>query len=143
MANNLKFDYVFSCIDTLEKAIEKLNGCSPESDDYNVARYACIKGFELSLEQCGKMLKKHLSAYFASPKAVDALIFKDVFRHAAKHSLLDEAACRRWLEYRDNRNQTAHDYGQALLDNTLPLLGPFIRDARQLMQLLQKNHNNK
>ena len=141
MAQDLKFDYVFSCIDTLEQALDKLNSCTLDSKEYNIARYACIKGFELSLEQCGKMLKKHLAAYFATPKAVDALNFKDMFRHAAKHALLDKATCQRWLEYRDNRNQTAHDYGQALADKTLPLLVPFMRDARQLMHTLQTKTN--
>jgi len=28
----------------------------------------------------------------------------------------------RWLEYRDNRNDTAHDYGEGFANDTLALL---------------------
>ncbi|MEN8219100.1 MAG: hypothetical protein ABFS56_22570 [Pseudomonadota bacterium] len=29
--------------------------------------------------------------------------------------------CERWFEYRDNRNNTAHDYGEHFAESTLKL----------------------
>ncbi len=42
-------------------------------------RSACIKEFEIILEQAGKLMRKVLKPYFHSAKAVDKLIFKDNF----------------------------------------------------------------
>jgi hypothetical protein len=38
----------------------------------------------MTLEQGGKLLKKRLEPYFAAKKSLDALTFKDLFRHALK-----------------------------------------------------------
>ena len=71
----------------------------------------------MTLEQSGKLLKKKLIPYCASKKkSVDTLTFKDIFRHAAKHSLIMEEEAERWFKYRDNRNNTAHDYGRAFAE---------------------------
>lgn len=37
------------------------------------------------------------------------LVFKDIFRHATLPSIIDADSCERWLQYRDNRNSTAHE----------------------------------
>ncbi len=52
------------------------------------------------LEQSGKLLRKRLAPYFASNRQADRLVFKDLFRHAAKHGLIDADAVERWLRYR-------------------------------------------
>ena len=97
-----------------------------------------MKEFELVLEQSGKLLRKRLAAYFASNRQADRLAFKDLFRHAAKHGLIGAQACERWLEYRDNRNETAHDYGEAFADATLALLPDFIADAYHLADVIEE-----
>lgn len=72
----------------------------------------------------GKAFRKALKAYAASPRSVDALVFNDVLRHAGKHALLDQPAVERWLAYRANRNNTAHDYGEGFANETLcPVAG--------------------
>ncbi|MFT4153744.1 MAG: nucleotidyltransferase substrate binding protein [Parafilimonas sp.] len=81
------------------------------------------------LEQSGKLLRKTLKLYCSSSKAVDGLVFKDVFRHAVKHNIIDADACDRWFTYRDNRNNTAHDYGESFAEETLVFLPQFIIDA--------------
>ena len=84
------------------------------------------------LEQSVKLLRKRLAPYFASNRQADRLAFKDLFRHAAKHGLIDSDAVERWLRYRDNRNQTAHDYGSGFAAATLKLLPGFTTDANAL-----------
>ncbi|WP_150046624.1 MULTISPECIES: nucleotidyltransferase substrate binding protein [Methylomonas] len=132
----LNTDYFTRCIVTLERAQGYLSERADDEAMYDIYRAACVKEFEIILEQSGKLLKKALKPYFASPKQVDALTFKDVFRHAAKHGLISVEAVERWLQYRDNRNDTAHDYGEGFAEETLNLLPQFIADAKQLNDVI-------
>lgn len=133
----LNTNHLAQCIKTLEYSIERLKSSKPDSIDYEVFRNATVKGFELTLETSGKLLRKVLKAYIGNPRTVDELTYKDLFRHAAKHSLLEPAAVERWFAYRDNRNDTAHDYGVAFVKTTLKLLPDFLQDAKALQQLLK------
>ena len=90
----------------------------------------------MTLEQSGKLLKKKLVPYFPSKQAVDTLHFKDIFRQAHKFSILNEVETERWLKYRDNRNTTAHNYGQAFAEETLSLIEDFLKDAEHLRQII-------
>lgn len=124
------------CLDTLKKSFFLLQQHSPESIEYEVFRNALIKGYELTLETSGKLLKKTLKPYFSNPHEVDQLVFKDIFRYAAKHHLLDKNEVKRWYMYRDNRNNTAHDYGIGFAEETLKLIPSFISDVDHLLQAL-------
>jgi len=129
----LNTDHLERCIDTLDSALDMLSRSNPRDIEYEVFRNAAVKGFELTLETSGKLLRKTLKPYFATPKEVDRLTFKDVFRHAAKHGILSVEAVERWFRYRDNRNSTAHDYGEGFAEETLKLLPDFSADVRALM----------
>ena len=129
--------YLKRCVDTLDRAFDQLGAHDAESIMHDVFRAACVKEFELVLEQSGKLLRKRLRPWFASNRQVDQLVFKDVFRHAAKHGLIEAAACERWLRYRDNRNDTVHDYGEEFAVATLALLPCFIADAKALAEVIE------
>lgn len=133
----LNTDYFVRCIATLEKAFNALNEQPDDSDLYDIYRAACVKEFEIILEQAGKLLKKCLKPYFATPKQADQLTFKDIFRTAAKHDLISLEESERWLIYRDNRNNTAHDYGVSFADETLTLLPQFILDATKISDVIK------
>ena len=128
--------YLKRCVDTLDRAFGQLGEYDAESIMHDVFRAACVKEFELVLEQSGKLLRKRLRPWFASNRQVDQFVFKDVFRHAAKHGLIEAAACERWLRYRDNRNDTVHDYGEEFAAATLALLPCFIADAKALAEVI-------
>ncbi len=134
--------YYERCISTLEKAHALLSKANPEQIDYDMYRSACIKEFEIILEQSGKLLRKILKPYFHSSSAVDKLFFKDVFRHAVLRTIITDESCERWLQYRDNRNNTAHDYGVNFAEETLKLLPQFIIDATALAEAI-KQHNEE
>ncbi len=104
---------------------------------YDIYSAACVKEFELVLEQSGKLLRKRLANFFASNRQADRLAFKDLFRHAAKHGLIEPDATERWLRYRDNRNDTAHNYGEDFAEDTLKLLPSFLADARALADMIE------
>lgn len=133
--------YYERCISTLQKAFAMLNNEKPESIEYEMYRSACIKEFEIILEQSGKLLRKVLNPYFHTSKEVDRLNFKEVFRHAVLRSLINDETGERWLEYRDNRNNTAHDYGVNFAEETLILLPQFIADALEMVEIIkQQSH---
>lgn len=128
--------YLEKCIRALQTAYEYFNNVSEDDIMHDIYRAAIIKEFEISLEQSGKLLKKVLKPYFHSSKAVDQLFFKDLFREAGLHGLLSIDEVERWLIYRDNRNSTAHDYGEELANETLVLIPDFINDTFSLIKVI-------
>ncbi|MDP1638635.1 MAG: nucleotidyltransferase substrate binding protein [Candidatus Nitrotoga sp.] len=136
--SKLNTDYFARCIATLSQAYDSLNQQPKESVTYDIFRAACVKEFEIILEQTGKLLKKCLKPYLASSKQADQLMFKDVFRLAAKHGLISLEEAERWLSYRDNRNDTAHDYGEGFANETLALLPQFIVDAARVNEVIRQ-----
>ncbi len=132
--------YLARCIATLSKAYLLLNKTNIEDIEYDLYRSACIKEYEIIIEQSGKLLRKVLKPYFHSSSEVDKLYFKDVFRQAVLRSLITDESCERWLLYRDNRNNTAHDYGVNFSEETLLLLPKFITDATELAEIINSQN---
>lgn len=132
----LSTEYLQKCIDILEKSYEMIKTAKENSIEYEMYRNSLVKSFEITLEQCGKLLKKKLEPYFVSKQAADNLFFKDIFRYALKYSLLDEESVLRWMKYRDNRNNTAHNYGIAFANETLNLIDDFIKDTKNLKKVI-------
>ncbi len=132
----LNTHHFFHSIERLQRSLDYLVQTKQESLDYEVYSYAVIKGFELALEIAGKLLRKTLKLYTGSPKSIDALTYKEVFRKAAQHDLIDKDALLRWFAYRDNRNNTAHDYGEEFVQETLSLMPNFLQDASTLEKIL-------
>lgn len=125
------------CILTLEKSYELISKSEEGSIDYEMYRNSLVKSFELTLEQTGKLMRKRLAPFFATNKAVDGLNFKDVFRNAFKHSLINQEEVERWFLYRDNRNNTAHDYGKAFAEETLTLIESFLIDVKNIKKVIE------
>ncbi len=134
--NKIDTTYLIRCINTLDKAYGLLLKANPEEIDYDMYRSACVKEYEIIIEQCGKLLGKALKPYFHSSQAVDKLYFKDIFKQCVLRSIISPELCERFLEYRDNRNNTAHDYGVNFAEETLILLPTFIKDATLVSQAI-------
>ena len=67
---------------------------------------------------------------------------KTGFYEGIKHDLISVEACERWFAYRDNRNDTAHDYGEKFAETTLKLLPGFIADARELASVIAEGEDD-
>lgn len=137
--SEINTEYLQRCLQTLIKSYELLTASKEDSVEYEMYRNSLVKGFEMSIEQSAKLLRKKLLPYFSSKKAVDSLTFKDLFRHAAKHSLLNENEVQRWFKFRDNRNSTAHDYGEQFAKETLVLIDDFIKDTKKLIEVINND----
>jgi Nucleotidyltransferase substrate binding protein like len=135
--HKIDLTYLERCISTLEKAHGLMLKANPDEIDYDMYRSACVKEFEIILEQCGKLLRKVLKPYFHSSKAVDQLHFKQIFKESVLRSIISPELCERFLEYRDNRNNTAHDYGVNFAEETLLLLPDFIKDTRTIAEAIK------
>ncbi len=134
--------YLERCVLTLENALFLMKKSDPDNIEYDMYRSACIKEFEIILEQSGKLLRKVLNSYFHTSKEVDKLTFKQVFRNAVLRDLLSTEQCERWLHYRDNRNNTAHDYGENFAEEALEILPQFIVDANALIEVIKNTNLN-
>ena len=134
--SEISTEYLQKCIATLEKSYEMLIQTQEGTIDYELYRNSLVKGFEMTLEQSGKLLKKKIAPYFATKKALDMLTFKEIFRQAHKFSLITEEEVKRWMQYRDNRNNTAHDYGQAFAEETLALVKDLLADVKELKRVI-------
>jgi hypothetical protein len=137
----IETEFYERCIDTLEKAYDLLLKSDQANIDYDMYRSACVKEFEIILEQSGKLLRKSLKPYLHSSKAVDKLYFNEVFRQAVLRDIISTQLCENFLEYRENRNSTAHDYGVNFAEETLLLLPRFIKDARLFNEAIKKQNN--
>lgn len=139
----INIEYLSRCIEVLEFSYKRMKKHSSKDIEYDICRAACVKEFELILEQCGKLLRKKLRNFLHSNKAVDELTFKDIFRYSAKHGLMSAESSERWLKYRDNRNDTAHNYGEKFAEQTLKLLPEFIVSAKEVVDILQRGKSEK
>ena len=137
----LNTEYLTRCIETLEKAYTLIKQTKEGTVDYEMYRNSLVKGFEMTLEQSGKLLRKILVPYLSSKKAADSLTFKDLFRHAFKYSLITNEEAERWMKYRDNRNNTAHDYGRAFAEETLLLIDDFLKDVKKLKTVIENEQS--
>lgn len=137
--SEINTEYLNKCLLTLKKSYELLKQSEEGSIEFEMYRNSLVKGFEMTIEQSAKLLRKKLTPYFSSKKAVDALTFKDLFRYAAKHSLLNAEEVERWFKYRDNRNSTAHDYGEQFAKDTLVLIDDFVQDTQNLIKVIKND----
>ena len=136
---NIDTDFLSRCIQTLDAAFGQLQQQESDGIAYDILRAACVKEFELVLEQSGGLLSKRLRPFFSSNRQADRLTFNDRFRHAAKHGLISVDSCERWLAYRDVRNDTAHHCGVGFAETTLRLLPAFIVDAKELAEVIAQD----
>ena len=134
----LNTDHLKRCIQTLRSSLTFFEQAAPESIDQEIYRNAIVKGYELAQETSFKLLKKALRDYGHSGKKLDATPVKELLRLAATHSLMTLEEVERWFTYRDNRNNTAHDYGEVFAKQTLVLIPAFIIDVARLETILRE-----
>jgi len=139
----LNTDHLSRCIRTMQSSLSLYEQAEPESIDQEVFRNAIVKGYELTQETTFKLLRKALRDFGYGAKKLDSTPIKDVLRLAATHGLMTLEEVERWFAYRDNRNSTAHDYGEGFAKETLTLLPGFIADVTRLEALLRDRFGEK
>jgi len=138
---NLNTDHLKRCIQTLRSSLIFFEQAAPESIDQEIYRNAIVKGYELTQETSFKLIKKALRDYGYGAKKLDSTPVKDVLRLSATHGLMTLEEVERWFAYRDNRNNTAHDYGEGFAKETLNLIPGFITDVTRLEAVLRERYS--
>ena len=127
------------CLDRLEVYCQLLDRDREDETARRLGRELCIERFEVALEQSGKLLRKTLRPWFASNRAADRLTFRDLFRHAAKHGLIEMEAAERWLSYRDSLNGSGEpDGADPAVVAAVERLPAFVADARALVAVVEQ-----
>lgn len=139
----LNTDHLGRCIRTLKSSLTMYQQAEVESIEQEVFRNAIVKGYELTQETAFKLLKKALKDFGHGAKKLDSTPIKEVLRLAATHDLMTLEEVERWFAYRDNRNNTAHDYGEGFAKKTLVLLPGFIADVARLEALLRERFGER
>lgn len=129
---SLNTDHLIRCISTLESSLAFYQKAGVGDIDQEVFRNAIVKGYELTQETAFKLMKKALKDFGHSSKKLDATPVKELLRLSATHGLMTLEEVERWFAYCDNRNSTAHDYGEGFAKETLTLLPGFIADVKKL-----------
>lgn len=133
----LNVDHLRRCMKTLRSSLEFYRAAEDDIEQ-EVFRNAIIKGYELTQETAFKLLKKALKHFGHGGKKLEATPVKDLLRIAAVHDLMTLDEVNRWFRYRDNRNSTAHDYGEKFADETLTLIPEFLADIETLANVLER-----
>ncbi len=134
----LNVDHLRRCMQTLASSLMLYQKAESGSIDQEVFRNAIIKSYELTQETAFKLLKKALKVYGHGGKKLESTPVKDLLRIAAVHDLMTLAETERWFRYRDNRNNTAHDYGEQFAIETLVLIPAFLQDIATLSDTLER-----
>lgn len=139
----LNTDHLSRCIRTLKSSLALYRQAEGESIEQEVFRNAIVKGYELTQETAFKLLKKSLKDFGHGAKKLDGMPIKELLRLGATHGLLTLEEVERWFAYCDNRNNTAHDYGEGFAKETLVLLPGFIADVARLEALLRERFGER
>lgn len=119
---------------SLERAITR-SIAAPKDEEL---RDAVIQRFEYSYELSWKMLKRHLEQVVPDPGAVDQWSFQELMREAAERGLI--AAVEPWIEYRHQRNMTAHVYDENKAKRVYESARSFITDAKSLLAEVERRN---
>ena len=138
---NLNTDHLKRCIQTLSSSLTFFEQAAPDSINQEIYRNAIVKGYELTQETSFKLIKKALRDYGYGAKKLDSTPIKDLLRLSATHGLMTLEEVERWFAYRDNRNNTAHDYGEGFAKETLNLIPNFITDVTRLEFVLRERYS--
>lgn len=120
----------------LRRSLTTLRKVTRMDLDDEVVRDAAIKRFEFTYEMAWKMMRRHLQ--WAGNTGLDQMTRRELFRQAARASLIDDPAA--WFAYHEARNLTSHTYDDANARKVIALLKPFVKDAAVLLRNLKDHH---
>lgn len=100
-------------VQTFESSLALYRQAIPGSVEQEVFRNAIVKGCEPTQETAIKLLRRALREFGHGTRKLDTTPAKELLRLAATHGLMALPEVERGFTYRDNRNNTARDYGES------------------------------
>jgi nucleotidyltransferase substrate binding protein (TIGR01987 family) len=125
---------VYKALASLARAVVRSRN-APEDEEL---RDAVIQRFDFTFELAWKTLKRQLEQEVAEPASVDRLAFLDLLREAAERGLLEDVEA--WMEYRRQRNITAHTYDEAKAKSVHETALRFLPNAQALVERIDRRN---
>ena len=128
----------------LEKALEKLRTIMSrlESDEAKrdpalreVFSTAAVKSFEYNFALSVSVIYEALYDRYPNREDIDELEFLDKMRKASKAKIIDNPC--RFEDYRQLRNDTAHNYNDELPEKAMSLMSKFVDDIKFIVNSLK------
>lgn len=110
---------------------------SPEQAD--TIRAGVIQTFEFTYELCWKFIQRWLKEHQHIDEAALPRTRKDLFRMAARHSLINHPEM--WFDYGNARNMTAHTYNKKTALAVHEVAIEFAKDAEHLLKCLRTKND--
>ena len=110
-------------VETLEKGIVFSQRVQNDSEQFLIARDACIQRFEYCIEVAWKVAMKKLGSQtkFAKP----------AIREMARADLI--ASAEEWLTFIDARNESSHSYDEKVAQRVYSTILKFLAQAKVLI----------
>ena len=96
-------------------------------------KYSCIKRFEYTYETAKKIMNKFLKKEY--DKSEKELSINNIFREMYGLDLINNFE--NWVDYREKRNFTSHEYNDSKTYIILDLIPQFIKDVEYLIISLE------
>ena len=127
-------------LNILKNSFETLKECYTDylsQKDTKIKEYikdSCIKRFEYTYETSKKIMNKYLKKEF--DKTEQDLSINNIFRQMYRLNLSENFE--NWVDYREKRNDTSHEYSQAKSNAILEIIPNFIKDVEYLINGLEQ-----
>ena len=134
----LNLDSLSKAIDSLSRAIlvvEKYKD-SPDRDMLETVRAGVIQSFEVSYEQCWKMIQRWIRENRTPEDGDNPRTRKELFRRAARYGLIVDPVP--WFTYGEARNLSSHTYDKTRAESVYEIARNFLGDAQYLLHQLEE-----
>ncbi len=113
--------------DKLREALAK----HAEEPENEFVRDALVQRFEFNYELAHALLRKFLETTSASGATVDRMTFPTLIRTGSERGLL-LSGWDRWIDFRNARNATSHEYDEGRAMLAVALAPDFLREVEYL-----------
>ncbi len=110
-----------------ERFIARYEAVGPDEPDYDLFLAAVAKGYEFTYGQAVNVIRRYVGAYALSPGAAGQMSLPDIMRVAARDGII--ASPEEWFDFRDRRNETAHEYFDQAAIERMVAAAPQLREA--------------
>lgn len=123
----------------LENSLSTLKECYKDyqaENNQKMKEYikdSCIKRFEYTYETSKKIMNKYLKKEY--DKTEKELSINNIFREMYALDLIQNFE--KWVNYREKRNYTSHEYNETHTIEIIEIISDFINDAEYLLLKLQ------
>lgn len=131
--SELNLNVLKNSVSTLKECYEDLNAQKDEKIKTYI-KDSCIQRFEYTYETAKKIMNKFLKKEY--DKQDKDLTINNIFREMFGLGLIENFE--NWVEYREKRNLTSHEYNIELTYPIVDIVPKFICDVEFLIKNLEK-----